>query len=297
MHRIGRLITIAVIFFGFIIQSKADSFFANIVGYQEVSSNDPISLNSGVVTSPGFTSQGIAIAGPGTLGGLSYADFSSNDPGFGGSSRFSQEDSQFTLTGIHITGPGGGPGDPITVFFNVNVEGSIEAAATAGWGSQASVDLTVGAGSFFGGYGGVDLGSLTVSSDGTATRTGIFNNFASDGSTDSASSSQPSITTFAGDTISFSLHLSTVALTFNGFQPPGGNALAFADFSHTAGFDPSQPVLILPNGYSAYSDDGSIVNNHFVAPNTSTIPEPSSLVLFGSGLIGAIGTLRRRFRR
>jgi Domain of unknown function (DUF4114)/PEP-CTERM motif len=52
----------------------------------------------------------------------------------------------------------------------------------------------------------------------------------------------------------------------------------------------------LPNGSSDfdYNDDTFVFTN--VAPTAAT-PEPSSFLLFGTGLIGAAGTLRRKFAR
>lgn len=52
----------------------------------------------------------------------------------------------------------------------------------------------------------------------------------------------------------------------------------------------------LPNGSSDfdYNDDTFVFTN--VAPTAAT-PEPSSVLLFGTGLIGAAGALRRKFAR
>lgn len=55
------------------------------------------------------------------------------------------------------------------------------------------------------------------------------------------------------------------------------------------------PALILPDGFTANSDSGLIVNNVFVGAGTNgqQVPEPATLALFGIGLAG-LGFLRRR---
>lgn len=276
---------VVLLVLGFSDRASADSFYAHVVGCCQTTSSSPVNLNRGVVKVDAFTGQAGASAGPGTLGGFSQAAYDYTSGTQGGGSNAAQEDSSFSLTGIHITGPAGVT-DHITVYFNIAVSGSIGAAAMTDFGAQASVGLSYGVGSSLGGTSG-DLGSMTVDTGGGVTRSGIFNNFAV-GTSDKASSSEPSVVTFAGDTLYFNLHLSSYALVYKGFQTGPGTANAFADFYHTAGFDPSKPVLILPDGYSAYSDDGSIVNNRLVPT-----PEPDTLLLLATGLFGLGGMYRR----
>jgi PEP-CTERM motif len=76
-------------------------------------------------------------------------------------------------------------------------------------------------------------------------------------------------------------------------------ALAFADSSKTdlAG-DPSfyaKYELYVPVSGSQPWGDG--IPQTFIGPNPTVAPEPSSLVLFGSGLLSAAGALYRRKRR
>ena len=43
---------------------------------------------------------------------------------------------------------------------------------------------------------------------------------------------------------------------------------------------------------------GSIPSEHFTLTDTSgTTPEPSSILLFGSGILGLVGVLRRKLNR
>ena len=64
-----------------------------------------------------------------------------------------------------------------------------------------------------------------------------------------------------------------------------------ADFMHTLGFTPGMPVFNLPDGYTADSADGHIVNNRFVP---TVIPEPHPFSLAAMGLFGL--AVHRRWR-
>lgn len=67
--------------------------------------------------------------------------------------------------------------------------------------------------------------------------------------------------------------------------------MASADFMHTLGFTPGMPVFDLPDGYTAESADGRIVNNRFVP---TAIPEPRPFSLAAVALLGL--AVHRRWR-
>lgn len=68
---------------------------------------------------------------------------------------------------------------------------------------------------------------------------------------------------------------------------PGGQAAS--DFSHTLNFN-----LALPDGVTATSLNGLPFNGGTNGPPAPT-PEPGTIVLLGTGLLGAAGIIRRRF--
>jgi len=72
------------------------------------------------------------------------------------------------------------------------------------------------------------------------------------------------------------------------------NAIADAgvDALNSLSFALSGPALILPDGFTANSVSGQIVDNVFVGQGA--VPEPGTLALFGIGLVGLLTSRRRK---
>jgi hypothetical protein len=190
------------------------------------------------------------------------------------------EDSNFRLDNIVLSGP---PDTTVEYSINVNISGGI-GGGVSGDGNLyygALVRATYGTSSFFGGFGNVDIGSMSRGPLFGDTATGMFGGFpvTVPGQTTGAS---PVHRARAGDTISISMGLHTTAISEMRFG--GGPAFieAFASFEHTVGFATSGPLFNLPPGWTANSDDGRIVDNHFV------VPEPSAVMLLVVGIIGLL---------
>jgi hypothetical protein len=67
-------------------------------------------------------------------------------------------------------------------------------------------------------------------------------------------------------------------------------------FNHTLSFPSGSPLFTLPEGYTATSVDGRIVDNMWLGleDDPTAIPEPTSMMLLGSGLLGFVARRRRK---
>jgi hypothetical protein len=85
---------------------------------------------------------------------------------------------------------------------------------------------------------------------------------------------------------SFSLSWTTDMLIKN-IEILGHGYFGTANYSFALG---GSPVFILPDGYTANSADGAIVDNYYVgfdpfAKSTTAVPEPNTLIMLMSGLV------------
>lgn len=236
-----------------------------------------------------------AAASFGTVGGLSRANLNILEffpITWGG---VAQESSSFVLDNLLLSGPV--LGEIIPVSFNVSIDGSFSATSSGGpFASGLSANVSGGGSSSSLGGGGFALGSLGADSAGRIDRSGIFSAFPASGDGLGFATS-PVFNARVGDMLTVSLQLETSAIAVVNFGGGPGFADAFVDFSNTFGFPTIGPVFNLPDGYTVNSLDGFIVNNRFGTPGVEPIPEPGTLLLLGSGLLGVARYGRKKLRR
>ena len=140
------------------------------------------------------------------------------------------------------------------------------------------VTLTPGAGSLYGGTGTITLDSAPASA----------------GLTDYTQANGKLIDlTFTVDGQNFTLGAAT-GTTLVRFLDGNLNDITFAE---TIGTTPNRFTLDSTSGYAFYYDNGQAASYgtfSAAAGNTSPVPEPASLLLFTTGLLGGAATLYRR---
>ena len=268
------------------------------------SGSSPVFLETNAVLpiSGGFlTEHGIAAASPGVVRGLSSANLSANllNDFF---AAYTDTASSFILDDILLSGPV--LGEIIPVSFNVSISGSY-GARVSGEPSAASVNASVNAAlgsSILAAVGGVgslpqfDLGNLGASTRFPLIQTGIFSSFPDSLIAAGAGfATTPPVFLTVGERLTVLVALRTQAAANLIFTD--GFSDTFVDFSHALGFPTDGPVFNLPDGYTANSSDGFIVNNRFSPGGPAPVPLSGTLLLLGSGLLGMAGYGRKKLRR
>jgi len=271
-----------------------------------------------------------ASAAHGRLGSASSASyFLPTNPGFFAAFNPHVGPSNSTASSfidtIQISGPQGAQTAPYS--FNFNISGVLNANVSSNGvylgnnvNASASARLLYGTCSSQGCLdgnesSGTELGALSVHVDYddyrqdkyqyTTNATGIFGPFAASGDFPgnqyllavTTSSTTPQWTAQNGETVRLWLDLLTAAGAGGAAgsdQPENGigTAAGSSDFSHTVTFPGSGVVLNLPEGWTANSLDGCIVDNHFIC---GSAPEPAA-ALVGAVSLGSL-LLLARWRR
>jgi hypothetical protein len=211
------------------------------------------------------------------------------------------------LDDVVISGPAA---TSIPVSLNLSLNGTIDTHTVASVASQnatssiAGNDLQVAG--FCGGSGEFSQSSFNGNTT-SITSSGVLTGFLGTGT---LGVTTPTCSEPVGTPFGVSLAMLTqssagiqassdLGNNSTGAPPQDLNVLAHSltDFSHTLSFATSGPVFNLPAGYTINSVSGNIVNNQFVGgvPPISTVPEPGSLLLLGTGLLGMAGAARRKW--
>jgi len=209
----------------------------------------------------------------------------------------------FGFDDVIIPGP---VGTTVSTSLNMHLDGGLTATAFAqlafGFGAEvnAYASVSVGAfaaGNFFSGTQAIArLWEVDTGEGGGSTfEDGLLTGFTGNGGI-----TTPQMNVPVGAPFSLSLSLFTSAYTDsrNAIIGSGRQAAASSLFDSTLSFPLFGPVFNLPEGYTANSPSGLILDNRWLGPPGPTpdpvsVPEPSSLLLLVTGLL----CFARRFSR
>ena len=165
--------------------------------------------------------------------------------------------------------------DQFPVSINLSFSGILNAAATDF--ASATLDLNL-----------VFVFAQFLSIQDTSSGGFVISNPAGFGGTNAVAAGASGFTTVlttATQTISVGARSFSMALNATaGSRGPSGSATS--DFSHTLAFPTGVDVFNLPPGYSVDAGD-YLVNNRFLDPSVSPIPEPASWALLLAGLLAS----------
>ena len=228
-----------------------------------------------------------AAAGPGVLNVDANTSVYTNysylgTPGDTVSTNEATASSSMTLDDMVITGPAG----MVSTSFGIHVSGILEASKAA----EATSVYSGGSATVLVQLVGPNLyteGIATQKSGQQQTSIGLLQNFTGN---NNVISDVFAVTANQPFSIKIILGVDATS-TLDGTD--SGLVLAAAHFSNTLSFVTDGPVFSLPEGYTANSISGNIVDNRFVP---AVVPLPAGIWLLGTAFAALGGRLRQRGR-